>query len=231
MPDLPSPLPARRWPRLAVLAGLLCAALGAQAQALSCSNDGQAAPTALLERFMDADCSDCWIDPRAPLPARGALVIDWVRPSGVGDDAAMSAVALTEAQDRLQALGLNGDAPSTQHLGRSASGARLRVVQGFVVAGHLGAKLRYRPATAQPYTAWLLLVEQLPPGTEGSPVARQLVRAAAELRPGTRGGRPLPLDETRAFRVPEGAQPERLRVLGWVQDARGRLQALGQTHC
>ena len=99
------------------------------------------------------------------------------------------------------------------------------------MGGHLGAKLTYRPQSAQPYTAWLLLVEQLPAGEEGSPVARQLVRAAVELRPGKRQGRPRGLDEIRAFALPETARPERLRVLGWVQDAQGRLLALAQTHC
>lgn len=180
---------------------------------------------------MEADCTTCWEDERAVRPPRGALSLDWVRPSASGEEAAMSAVALPEAMDRLQALGLSDATPGAHRLTRPLDRQRLRVVQGPVVQGHLGAKLRYAPQAAGPYTAWLLLVEQLPAGTEGSPVTRQLVRAAAELRPGTRQGRPLPLDETRAFLVPEGAKPERLRVLGWVQDARGRILALGRTHC
>ena len=227
----PSPLIAHCLVRT-LAAALVCAGLtNASAQALSCSNDGRPQPAALLERFMDAGCHDCWQDARAPQPPKGAAVLDWVLPSELGDEASLSAVALPESHDRQLAL-KRPDAPlPDSHLTRPQSRHALRVVQGFVVNGYLGAKLSYRPPSAQPYTAWLLLVETLPAGTEGSPVARQLVRAAAELRPATRNGRPAALNETRALRVPEGAQHERLRLLGWVEDAQGRMRALAQTHC
>lgn len=211
---------------LAGLLGMLVCAASA-AQGLSCSNDGRPAPTALLERFMDADCSACWSAPSAPPPA-AALLLDWVLPSPRGEEAAMSAVALSEAADRLEALGPQA---APQHLSRRAASHRLRVVQGFAFNGYLGATLSYTPRSGRPYTAWMLLVEQLPAGREGSAVARQLVRAAVEIRPGTRGGRPSAIQDTRAFRVPEGANVEQLRVLAWVQDDRGRLLGLGQSHC
>lgn len=234
--------PCRALARPASLAGfaLLFLFTTAQAQApgqapvLSCSSDGQRPAPALLERFMDADCSRCW-QASAPPAARGVIALDWVAPSARGEDAAMSAVALTEAQDRLQAFGLDlaraeaGAMVSRQT--RTQARQPLRLVQGFVVGGYLGGKLSYRPSGSKPYTAWLLLVEQLPAGTEGSGTDRQLVRAAAELRPPTRQGRPQAIDEIRAFRLPEGAQPERLRLVGWVQDTQGRLLSLMQTHC
>ena len=224
-----STLPAR------LLLGLLLGLLGAlasaasPAQRLSCSNDARPAPTALLERFMDADCPSCWRDAQAPRPPPGALVLDWVAPSDQGDEAALSAVALPEAAQRKQDLGLANTA--RRQLSRPIARQRVRVVQGFAFNGYLGATLAYRPRSTRPYTAWMLLVEQLPAGTEGSAVARQLVRAAAEIRPGSLGGRPLALSETRAFRVPEGANAEQLRVLAWVQDEHGRLLGLAQTHC
>ena len=31
--------------------------------------------------------------------------------------------------------------------------------------------------------------------------------------------------------IPEGARPERLRVIGWVEDAQGRLLAVAQSRC
>lgn len=224
-------------PRLACLARALClpallwalTAGPAQAQGLSCSNDGAPAPRALLDRFMDADCSACWSDPRAPRPPRDTVALDWVLPSARGEDAVMSAVALPEALQRWQALGLQEDSDS--RLTRRSANEPLRVVQGFALNGYLGAILSYRPRTTRPYSAWMLLLEVLPAGAEGSAVPRQLVRAAVEIRPGTQGGRPAALSDIRAFRIPDGAQPERLRVLAWVQDGQGRLRGLGQTHC
>jgi hypothetical protein len=31
--------------------------------------------------------------------------------------------------------------------------------------------------------------------------------------------------------IPEGANPSRLRVVGWVEDARGRIRAIAQSLC
>jgi hypothetical protein len=31
--------------------------------------------------------------------------------------------------------------------------------------------------------------------------------------------------------IPEGANPKRLRVVGWVEDARGRVVATAQSRC
>lgn len=227
----PRPRGSGRW-----LGALLVAALASavQAQASSCNSDGRPAPTALLERFMDADCMACWQSAEDGTPPQGSAVLDWVLPSAREDEAAMSAVAMPEARERLLALGLHMTEPAVQRLSRRLPGPvpALRVAQGFPVNGYLGATLRYAARDRQSYTAWLLLVEQVPAGVEGSPVARQLVRAAAELRPGTVDGRPNPLlSEVRAFRLPEGARPERLRVLAWVQDESGRLKALAQTRC
>ena len=37
--------------------------------------------------------------------------------------------------------------------------------------------------------------------------------------------------EMRPVRIPEGAKPERLRLVGWVQDAQGRVVAAAQSLC
>jgi IMP dehydrogenase/GMP reductase len=214
--------------------GLLWAisAHAAWSQGLVCTNDGQPTPSALWERFMDSDCSACWTAAKAPQPP-GTAVVDWVIPSVKGDEATLAAVALSEAAERWQALGLAGSAAGQEatHLSQRHAKHALRVVQGVPVNGYLGATLSYRPPSHRPYTAWVLLVEQLPAGTEGSLVPRQLVRAALEMRPASQGGRVQGLSETRAFLLPPGAQPESLRVLAWVQDGQSRLLALAQTHC
>ena len=38
-------------------------------------------------------------------------------------------------------------------------------------------------------------------------------------------------EEMRPVRIPEGAKPERLRLVGWVQDAQGRVVAAAQSRC
>ena len=145
----------------------------AWAQGLVCSNDGQPAPSALWERFINADCLACWGAAEAPQPQR-AVVLDWVIPSAKGDEAPLSAVALSEAADRWQALGLAGSAAgeNAAHLSRRHARHAVRVVQGVPVNGYLGATLSYRPPSNRPYTAWMLLVEQLPAGTEGAGAER-----------------------------------------------------------
>jgi hypothetical protein len=37
--------------------------------------------------------------------------------------------------------------------------------------------------------------------------------------------------ERRPLSIPEGANPQRLRVVGWLQDGRGRLLAAAQSAC
>ena len=82
---------------------------------------------------------------------------------------------------------------------------------------------------------WLLLVETIPAGAEGTPVARNLVRNAVQTAWNQSG--PLSKDEqkrlfeSRPMNIPEGAQAARLRVVGWVEDAHGRIRAIAQSQC
>ncbi|MDB5967088.1 MAG: hypothetical protein JWQ72_3588 [Polaromonas sp.] len=226
--------------RGALAAVLLAGAAHAAWSQAFCASDGQPRPRALLERFVNADCEGCWKDGATPKAAATQAVLDWVLPGSRGDEAPLSAVAVPEAAQRLQALGLA--APS----GRSAATARvqpvggaLRVAHGVALSGYVGVSIAFTPGRGtgpvRPLTAWLALVEALPQGTEGSPVPRNLVRNVLQL---TWDGRdPLSRKEQRSWResrvmsVAAGANPERLRVIGWVEDGRGRLVAAAQSRC
>jgi hypothetical protein len=77
-----------------------------------------------------------------------------------------------------------------------------------------------------------LLVESLPVGTEGSPVARNLVRNVfrADWANVMRRA-PGRLAETRAMQIHAGAEPDRLRLVGVLHDGRGRIRAITRTEC
>lgn len=217
----------------AVLLALLAA--GAQAQS-SCSSDGQPQPAGLLERFTSADCAACWGDAATPRPRRGEIALDWIVPGRQGDDAPLSAAAARDSLARLEAIG-RAPPDTAQASQRRAvpSGHRLRVAQGLPFNGYVGSSIELKPGRGGPWQAWLLLVETLPAGTEGSPVARNLVRNA--LQPAWDNTDPLSksqqrrLFESRPMGIPEGADPNRLRVVGWVEDARGRIRAIAQSRC
>lgn len=222
--------PARSAALLALGLVLGAAAAAAGLPPASCSSDGQARPVALLERFTSADCESCWADRATPAARRGELALDWVVPSARGDEAPLSAAALPEARERLDALHQPGPAPASSL--RSpvlASGQTLRVALGLPLNDYIGATLALRPAGAGPWSAWLVLVERVPAGEEGSPVPRQVARAV--FRPDWDAPASGVRRELRALRIPEGAKPERLSLLAWVQDARGRVVAAAQSAC
>jgi hypothetical protein len=205
----------------------------------SCSSDGQRAPMALMERFINADCAHCWSAAETPRPSRGTVALDWIVPGTQGDDAPLSAVATREATERLHALGR--DAPQaastlTSRVG-PPSALRLRVAQGPAVNGYIGASIELRqPGTLKdPVSAWLALVETIPAGVEGSPVERNLVRnvlnpawTRSEQLSNSKSSR---FTDYRAMSIPAGASTARLRVIGWIEDMQGRISVIAQTHC
>jgi hypothetical protein len=219
---------------------LMLASPAAQSQSV-CSSDGQAAPVMLFERFINADCTACWSDSATPVADTGALALDWIAPGDLGDDAALAAAASRDTLMRLEVL--RRDRPQKQGSKVISvtgwPGAALRVAHGPALGGYVGASIALSlppGATLQaPLEAWLVLVETLPIGVESSPVARNLVRNVLVSR--WNKGDLLPnseqftFKETRPLNIPQGAMPERLRVVGWVQDASNRVLIAAESAC
>ena len=209
----------------------------AQAQAL-CSSDGRAAPRTLLERFLSADCADCWRARDTPRAGPGALVVDWVLPGAQGDDAPLSAVARLDSQWRAAALGqvVRGTAQRTAVRAPQVRQA-LRVAHGLPFNGYLGVSLRISlplvSSSPGPWRAVVVLIEMLPEGTENSPVARNLARNSLERAWEQTDllSNSKQLQESRVMAIPEGADPQRLAVVAWVEDPKGRLLATAVADC
>lgn len=226
-----------------LLAAIAAAASGAfttQVHAQSfCSSDGQRAPVALLERFISADCEACWANADAPVPHTGAVAIDWIVPGSRGDDAPLSAAATRDALVRLQALGQAAPERSSASTRRrtSTGGQRLRVAHGLPLGGYMGASIELKPVPKAPghVTAWLALVEAVPAGTDGTPVARNLIRNLLQSSWNNNSllskEKQLRWLESRPLSVPEGANPDRIRVIGWIEDTEGRMTAIAQSRC
>ncbi len=232
--------PARLFRSVALAAGAAMATLlPIVALAQACSSDGRRPPIALVERFISADCGDCWSAADTPQLPRGALALDWIVPGQQGDDAPLSAAISRDALARLATL--QRKAPTTsENLTSPAAPAgrlRLRVAHGPAFSGYIGASMELRPAAGikGPFTAWMALVETIPAGTEGSPVERNLVRNV--FNPDWRSAdAPQQPDrkryiDSRPMNIPKGANPDRLRVIGWIEDAKGRIRVISQTHC
>ena len=213
----------------------------------ACSSDGQAAPTGLMERFISADCADCWASAQTPRPGPQTLALDWIVPGSQGDDAPLSAAALRDSLYRLQAL--NRAAPAqadsiTQPIQATAQAnpgrQRLRVGHGLSLNNYVGTSIQVRPAQAKTkaapavspvpaapggLTRWLVLAETVPVGTQGTPVERLLVRNSYQSTATSADVEFIPMQ------IPEGANPERLRVVGWLEDAQGRVQGAAASRC
>jgi hypothetical protein len=225
---------------LLVAVALLAPLSTTQAQSF-CASDDQSQPMQLMERFINADCDSCWTDPATPRPDIGAVALDWVVPGNQGDEAPLSAVARPDALVRLEALGesIPGKTMTTIRVAKGLQGATLRVAHGLPLAGYLGASIELKPIPAmakkQRLTPWLALVETLPAGTEGSPVARNLVRNL--LQPLWDGRKQLlkteqdRFFETRSMNIPPASNPDRLRVIGWVEDEKGQVLTAAQSGC
>jgi hypothetical protein len=237
----------------------------AQAQS-SCSSDHQPIPTALLERFISADCDACWANSTLAKPSKGQTPIDWIVPSPRGEDAALSSAATLDASFRVQTLNLPWVSSNTsqqtsavlkvptQTAVHTPQRASVRVAHGLPFNGYMGASIEFKPSMAQrrnalkpqltnterapDAVAYLVLVETLPAGSEGSSIERNLVRNVLiinwdkheQLSKSKRNGF-KPLFESRPLSLPQGANPDRLRVIGWVQDTQGRVLAAAQSRC
>jgi hypothetical protein len=225
-------------PLLACLLALLPLTSSAQSY---CASDGQPRPAQLLERFINADCDSCWTDPTTPKPGAGAIALDWIVPGAKGDDAPLAAAASRDGLTRLQALRQPppARASTASHRVKALPGSSLRVAHGLALGDYLGVSIELKPipraAKGQSWTAWLALVETLPDGTEGSPVARNLVRNL--FHPNWDGRKQLSKDEQnrffeqRSMRIAPGVDASRLRVIGWVEDQTGQVVAAAASQC
>lgn len=213
---------------------------GAWAQA-SCNSDGQGAPASVWERFISADCDVCWSTPPVASEIEGAITIDWIVPSASADNAPLSAAANRDALTRLQSLGLPEPSPTRATVVNTAVVGnplvKLRVAHGLALGGYIGAsiELTVDAIPAGNWQPWLLLLETIPAGMEGTPVTRHLVRNVltpswqiADAQPGQA---PREFREMRPMGIPYGTTPERLRVLGWVQNEKGQLLSAAQSVC
>lgn len=213
---------------------------GAWAQA-SCASNGQGIPTSLTERFISADCDTCWSTPTDMPETEGALTIDWIVPSASADNAPLSAAANRDALTRLQSLGLPEPDPTRASVVTTAvvssPHVKLRVAHGLALGGYIGAsiELTVDNIPAGNWQPWLLLLETIPAGMEGTPVTRHLVRNVLipswQIADAQQSQAQREFREMRPMGIPHGTTPERLRVLGWVQDEKGQLLTAAQSVC
>ncbi len=212
----------------------------------ACSSDGAPAPQALYERFLSADCAECWSNPSfAPGPS--AAVLDWIAPGRAGDDAPLSAAADTDTLIRLQALGRQPPTATDVHIATVAQHlpGRLRVSFGPAVGGYVGTTVSYLgalpPDAAGEWTLSVALVEQIPQGVEGTSVSRNLVRnlfqrkwdmrdqlLKNELRNLSRATRWI---ERRSMQLAPSTDPNRLALIGWMEDSNGQVVATAMAQC
>lgn len=226
---------ATTWPLLLLLATTLAHGQSA------CSSDDQPVPITLFERFINADCETCWSDANAVAAPPNALVLDWIVPGSQGDEAALAAAASSDAHARLMSLKQTRPTSQSQHTHGIANwpGIVLRVAHGPAVGNYVGVSvsltLPANTALVWPLSGWVVLAENLPSGTEGSPLPRNLVRNALE--PIWNKGNTLSnkehisFEDFRAMSLPEGTHPDRLQLLGWVQDALGRVLTAARSKC
>jgi hypothetical protein len=195
----------------------------------------------LVERFVSADCEACWRAQPTMNPESNALVIDWIVPGAQGDDAPLAAAASRDAQMRLDFLGrsapVTSDVISTKVLGDQTH--QLSVAQGLPVGAYIGAIIEYKAPVKhryrKPVSVWLLLVETIATGVDGAQEEKNLVRNVLVSRwdrsdKRSEAGKGV-FRELRPLNIAQGARPERLRLIAWVQDAQGRVLTAAQSVC
>jgi hypothetical protein len=220
--------------RVILGAGLLGAAAAALAQPAA-APDCPRAGAAVVERFISADCADCWSAADVAAAPPGSWLFDWIPHTNAGTDAPLAAAANNEAKERAQRAGGPSPTGAQSLTVRStlphSAGLKLNVQSGPAWNGYFGLRLEARGRVPAGSSAWLALVELIPANAEGSVAERQLVRSVAG---------PLPLDalragratsHLRALRWPETAQPTRLQARGWIEAPDGALLAIATDRC
>lgn len=209
---------------------LLAAPLAAHAL---CTSDDVPPVNKLVERFISADCLACWRDRSGPKPAADTLVLDWIVPGLKAEGAALASAASDDAMERLDWL--HHRTPTTTETvtsEREGPPVKVRLAHGEPFNDYVGTSMELKDAGSDVWHAWLLLVEKIPAGAEGTPVTRNVVRKVFRPESWSHVGRGSgPLAETRSMQVPPWTRPDRVRLVSIVQDGRGRIRAITQTEC
>ena len=210
------------WTRLSMTA--LCAvALTANAAPICKPR----APLRLVERFMSADCERCWAaKDAAKLDAR-TMVLDWIVPAG--DASPMAVVAVGEATTRAGAMTANATQQRSTLLKTTAP--RLRIADGPAWNGYIGLQLTVHRNAPLPEgsVAYMALVERVAAGSEGSDVARQLVRNVVGPLSLEELATTSPVRHFRAMRLIDAAQTDKLASVAWVESAQGQVLTASQS--
>ena len=193
---------------------------------------------AVQEVFTAADCALCWSAASLP-PGAPGWRLDWITPAAT--DAPLAAAALAEAAERA------ARARAAPAVAGRPTALRLQVAAGPAWNGYFGLQMTLQHARAGSLraglpagsSAWLALVEWLPAGTEGSPMARALVRSVAgplpldspAAGPSLPQPQPQPITHLRALRWPDSARPERLQARAWIESATGQILLMAADRC
>lgn len=206
---------------------------------------------AIVEHFISADCSDCWdARPAAEGSARvpggaplgpGEWSLDWLVPTSNGEAAPLSPAALPESGERLARLGAHlaarlevppGGFDTETELARPDRARRMWVHSSLPFKGYFGVQMHARGAWPAGATGWIGLVDPVPAGTDGSAIARNVVRvltgpvrlpASAAARDG--------VDPLFALRWPEMANPGGLMAVAWIEGRDGRILQVASDRC
>jgi hypothetical protein len=185
------------------------------------------APLRLVERFMSADCETCWAAQGAKGESKRNVVLDWIVPAA--DTSPLAAGAVSEATARAGALTASSTVQRSTPLQTAAP--RLRIADGPAWNGYVGLQLTVnrRGKLPEGAVAYIALVERVAAGSEGSAIARQLVRNVVGPLSLEELATVTPVRHFRAMRLPDGAQAEKLASVAWVQSAEGRVIAATQS--
>ncbi len=176
---------------------------------------------------MTADCESCWAAAGLSDKADRSMVLDWIVPAG--DSAPLAVGAVAEASAR--AGPLTSSTTKQQSTALKTSAPRLRIADGPAWNGYIGLQLTVQRNAPLPdgATAYMALVEKVAAGSEGSAIARQLVRSVVGPLSLEELATTTPVRHFRAMRLPDGAQAEKLASVAWVESADGKVLAATQS--
>ena len=206
-----------------------------------CQGSSVKGPQALHERFISADCESCWQSAHAASGELPGLSLDWIVPSPKGDNAPLSAAESSQALDRLQHTGAKPVLTQVQvdtPVHRNAN-LDLSISFGVAVGPYRGITIDLAVQQDKlPWPRldlWVLMIERLSAGAEGSPIERRLVRNVLQQTWGQPNFQKKDgawhAAELRAMSMPEGMQPDRTELVAWLQTPQGQVIGLAHASC